>query len=214
MKVAVVGLGYVGLPLAVALARKHDVVGFDVSARRISALREGVDATNEIAREELLAAKLTITGDAETLRGRDVFIVTVPTPIDEANRPDFEAMLKACAIVGPVLAKGSIVVFESTVYPGVTEEICGPALEKASSLKAGEDFKLGYSPERINPGDKEHPIEKITKVVAGQDAETLERSPSSMARSSRRGFTARSQSRSQKQRRSSRIRSGISTSRS
>jgi UDP-N-acetyl-D-galactosamine dehydrogenase len=173
VNVAVVGLGYVGLPLAVALARRHDVVGFDISARRVAALREGVDATNEISAEELGAVDLKLTDDAADLRGRDIFIVTVPTPIDNANRPDFGAMLSACEIVGPALSKGSIVVFESTVYPGVTEEICGPALETASGLKAGIDFKLGYSPERINPGDKEHPIEKITKVVAGQDAETL-----------------------------------------
>jgi UDP-N-acetyl-D-galactosamine dehydrogenase len=173
VKVAIVGLGYVGLPLAVALARKHDVVGFDVSARRVAALREGVDATNEVAPEVLRAANLTITHDPAALSGREIFIVTVPTPIDEANRPDFDAMLKACALVGPALGKGSIVVFESTVYPGVTEEICGPALERASGLKAGVDFNLGYSPERINPGDKQHPLEKITKVVAGQDADTL-----------------------------------------
>src|SRR5690348_13668921 len=173
MKVAVVGLGYVGLPLAVALARKHDVVGFDVSERRVAELRSGLDSTSEVTADELGAVEFTITNDPATLGGREVFIVTVPTPIDEANRPDFDAMLSACAIVGPALAKGSIVVFESTVYPGVTEEICGPALERASGLKAGADFKLGYSPERINPGDKAHPIEKIVKVVAGQDAETL-----------------------------------------
>jgi UDP-N-acetyl-D-galactosamine dehydrogenase len=173
VNVAVVGLGYVGLPLAVALARKHDVVGFDISARRVAALRKGVDATNEISAEELAAVDLKLTDDPADLSGRDIFIVTVPTPIDEANRPDFTAMLSACELVGPALSKGSIVVFESTVYPGVTEEICAPALEKASGLKAGVDFKLGYSPERINPGDKEHPIEKITKVVAGQDAQTL-----------------------------------------
>ena len=173
MKVAVIGLGYVGLPLAVALARKHDVVGFDISAARVVALREGTDWTNEVAPKELRASKLEITGEAEGLCGCDVFIVTVPTPIDEANRPDFDAMLKACALIGPVLSKGAIVVFESTVYPGVTEEVCAPVLERASGLKAGVDFKLGYSPERINPGDKAHPIEKITKIVAGQDPETL-----------------------------------------
>ncbi len=173
MKVAVIGLGYVGLPLAVALAGKHDVVGFDISAARVAALREGTNSTNEVAPKELRASKLEITGEAEGLRGCDVFIVTVPTPIDEANRPDFDAMLKACALVGPVLSKGAIVVFESTVYPGVTEEVCAPVLERASGMKAGVDFKLGYSPERINPGDKAHPIEKITKVVAGQDPETL-----------------------------------------
>jgi UDP-N-acetyl-D-galactosamine dehydrogenase len=174
LKIAVVGLGYVGLPLAVALAHKHDVVGFDVSASRVAALRQGVDATNEVSSEELAAVQFSITDQANDLRGCDVFIVTVPTPIDEANRPDFEAMLKACELVGPALSNGSIVVFESTVYPGVTEEICAPVLERASGLKSGVDFKLGYSPERINPGDKDHPIHKITKVVAGQDAETLD----------------------------------------
>jgi UDP-N-acetyl-D-glucosamine/UDP-N-acetyl-D-galactosamine dehydrogenase len=174
VNVVVVGLGYVGLPLAVALARKHDVVGFDISARRIATLREGHDWTNEVAPDELNAVQLKITDDPADLRGREIFIVTVPTPIDEANRPDFDALLKACAIVGPALSKGAIVVFESTVYPGVTEEVCGPALEQASGLKAGFDFMLGYSPERINPGDKAHPIEKITKVVAGQDAATLD----------------------------------------
>ncbi|HEX3424351.1 MAG TPA: nucleotide sugar dehydrogenase [Sphingomicrobium sp.] len=173
MKVAVVGLGYVGLPLAVALGRMHDVVGYDISKKRVDALREGVDWTNEVTPEELRAVDLTVTDDPAKLLGREIFIVTVPTPIDEANRPDFQAMLKACAIVGAALSKGSIVVFESTVYPGVTEEMCASALEKASGLKSGKDFKLGYSPERINPGDKAHPIEKITKVVAAQDLETL-----------------------------------------
>ena len=175
MKVAVVGLGYVGLPLAVALARKHEVVGFDVSAERVAALREGVDWTNEVPAEVLRADALAITSVASDLRGCKTFVVTVPTPIDAANRPDFDALLKACALVGPALSKGSIVVFESTVYPGVTEEVCAPALEAASGLKAGEDFKLGYSPERINPGDRAHPLEKIVKVVAGQDSDTLEK---------------------------------------
>ncbi len=175
MRVAVVGLGYVGLPLAVALARAHEVVGFDVSADRVAALREGVDWTNEVPAEALRAASLALTNEAAELRGSEVFIVTVPTPIDLANRPDFDAMLKACALVGPALSQGAIVVFESTVYPGVTEEVCAPALEQASGLKAGEDFKLGYSPERINPGDKAHPLEKIVKVVAGQDSETLDK---------------------------------------
>jgi UDP-N-acetyl-D-galactosamine dehydrogenase len=175
VKIAVVGLGYVGLPLAVAFAGKHDVVGFDVNPRRVEDLRNGVDSTGEVTAEELGSVHFAITADAAELRGRHVFIVTVPTPIDHANRPDFGALLKACEIVGPVLSKGAIVVFESTVYPGVTEDICAPALEKASGLKAGVDFKLGYSPERINPGDKEHTIRTITKVVAGQDAETLDK---------------------------------------
>jgi UDP-N-acetyl-D-glucosamine/UDP-N-acetyl-D-galactosamine dehydrogenase len=175
VKIAVVGLGYVGLPLAVAFARGHDVVGFDISTARVTELREGTDSTREVPPQELRAVEFTITDDPADLRGCEIFIVTVPTPIDEANRPDFDALLKACAIVGPALSRGSIVVFESTVYPGVTEEICAAALEQASALKTGIDFKLGYSPERINPGDKAHALEKIVKVVAGQDAETLER---------------------------------------
>jgi UDP-N-acetyl-D-galactosamine dehydrogenase len=126
-----------------------------------------------VTAEELRSSSFTITDDPGILRGFEIFIVTVPTPIDEANRPDFSAMLKACAIVGPAMPTGSIVVFESTVYPGVTEEICAPALERASGLKAGVDFKLGYSPERINPGDRSRSIEKITKVVAGEDEATL-----------------------------------------
>ena len=175
MRIAVVGLGYVGLPLAIALSDKFEVVGFDISAARVADLRRGEDSTHEVSAEALGSASLTITDDPAEMRGSDVFIVTVPTPIDEANRPDFEPMLNACAIVGPVMGKGAIVVFESTVYPGVTEEICAPALERSSGLKAGSDFKLGYSPERINPGDKERPLEKITKIVAGEDQATLDR---------------------------------------
>jgi UDP-N-acetyl-D-galactosamine dehydrogenase len=174
-KIAVVGLGYVGLPLAVALARKFDVVGFDIDPRRVEELRSGTDRTNEVSAEELGSTTLRFTSDPSDLEGRSIHIVTVPTPIDDANRPDFTAMNAACDIVGPALSPGSIVVFESTVYPGVTEEICAPALEKASGLKAGKDFKLGYSPERINPGDKDRPLSKITKIVSGQDKETLDR---------------------------------------
>jgi UDP-N-acetyl-D-galactosamine dehydrogenase len=173
-KIAVVGLGYVGLPLAVALAAKYPVVGFDISSERVSALKKGIDSTREISPERLRSVDLKLTDNASDMAGSDIFIVTVPTPIDEANRPDFTALLTACAVVGPNLSMGAIVVFESTVYPGVTEDICGPELERCSGLKAGTDFKLGYSPERINPGDKERPIEKITKVVAGSDAATLE----------------------------------------
>jgi UDP-N-acetyl-D-galactosamine dehydrogenase len=173
-KVAVVGLGYVGLPLAVALAQDHNVVGFDVSQGRVNSLQRGFDSTNEVSTSELRAVDFTITTNAADMEGFEVFIVTVPTPIDEAHRPDFGSLLKACALIGPVLSTGSIVVFESTVYPGVTEEVCAPALEQSSGLRAGIDFKLGYSPERINPGDKDHPIKKITKVVAGQDQETLD----------------------------------------
>jgi len=174
-KIAVVGLGYVGLPLAVALAGKFDVVGFDIDPRRVDELRSGTDRTNEVPSEELDSSALRFTSERSDLQGRTIFIVTVPTPIDEANRPDFTAMNAACDIVAPALGPGAIVVFESTVYPGVTEEICAPALEKASGLKCGTDFKLGYSPERINPGDKDRPLHKITKIVAGQDQETLDR---------------------------------------
>src|SRR5689334_11315860 len=153
VKIAVVGLGYVGLPLAVAFSKNYDVVGFDVSSTRVAELRDGVDSTDEIAGEDLAGAKLVLTDDAAAMSVCDVFIATVPTPIDNANRPNFDPLLKACELIGPVLQKGAIVVFESTVYPGATEEICGPALERASGLKVGVDFKPGYSPERINPGD-------------------------------------------------------------
>jgi UDP-N-acetyl-D-galactosamine dehydrogenase len=174
-KIAVIGLGYVGLPLAVALAEKFDVTGFDINTRRVEALRSGVDWTMEMTADELDKPSLRFTDDRSQLGGNSLFIVTVPTPIDDANRPDFEAMLAACEIVGPALEPGAIAVFESTVYPGVTEEICAPALEKSSGLRCGTDFKIGYSPERINPGDKERPLSKITKIVAGQDEEALER---------------------------------------
>lgn len=174
VRIAVIGLGYVGLPLAVAFSRKYPVVGFDISSSRVTALQQGLDSTNEVSSEQLAAANFTITDLVDDLAGCNLFIVTVPTPIDEANRPDFEALLTACQLIGPVLGKGATVVFESTVYPGVTEEVCAPALENSSRLKSGADFRLGYSPERINPGDKERPLEKIIKVVAGQDSETLE----------------------------------------
>jgi UDP-N-acetyl-D-galactosamine dehydrogenase len=174
-RIAVIGLGYVGLPLAVALARKFDTVGFDVSARRVDEIGEGNDSTNEISAEELRSSSLQLTADPDAIADRTIYIVTVPTPIDEANRPDFTAILSACELVGPALGTGAVVVFESTVYPGATEEICGPALERSSGLKCGVDFKLGYSPERINPGDKDHPLEKIVKVVAGQDEAVLQR---------------------------------------
>jgi len=174
-RIAVIGLGYVGLPLSVALARKFDTIGFDIDPKRIEELLSGEDRTREVSPADLKSSSLQLTADASSLSGRTIYVVTVPTPIDEGNRPDLTAILGACALVGPTLSPGSIVVFESTVYPGVTEEICGPALEKSSGLKCGIDFKLGYSPERINPGDKDHPLEKIIKVVAGQDEEALRR---------------------------------------
>lgn len=173
-KIGIVGLGYVGLPLAVSFARKHSVVGFDVSRVRIETLRQGVDYTNEITPEDLRGSSMVISGSAEDLRGCSILIVTVPTPVDDSSRPDFSNLKDACAAIGKVIEPGVIIVFESTVYPGATEEICAPVIEAASGLKSGEGFKLGYSPERINPGDKAHPLEAIVKVVAGQDAETLD----------------------------------------
>ncbi|OZI44063.1 nucleotide sugar dehydrogenase [Bordetella genomosp. 4] len=168
------GLGYVGLPVAVAFSKRFDVIGFDVDKRRIARLKQGDDWTGEIEREALLASPMVFTDQVTELKGCDFFVVAVPTPVDERNNPDFSLLVKACQSIGPVLSRGCIVVFESTVHPGATEEICGPELEKASGLRCGVDFKLGYSPERINPGDKEHPLEKIVKIVSGQDEESLE----------------------------------------
>lgn len=175
-KIAVVGLGYVGLPVAVALAKQFkSVVGFDISARRIDTLAKFDDWTGEISSDELKDSGLKVSAKPEALRGSNFFIVTVPTPIDGERRPDLSPLEGACAFIGPVLRPGSVVVFESTVYPGVTEEFCGPLLEKYSGLKQGKDFKLGYSPERINPGDKQHRLESITKIIAAEDEETLQR---------------------------------------
>ena len=173
---AVIGLGYVGLPVALALARHvAPVIGFDVSSQRISELRAAFDATREIDAADLRRSTVQFTDDPEQLAEASFVIVTVPTPIDAAHRPDFSAIERACALIGPRLRPGSVVVFESTVYPGVTRDICGPLLAKASGLRQGVDFKLGYSPERINPGDREHRLETITKVVSGEDPETLDR---------------------------------------
>lgn len=174
-KVAVVGLGYVGLPLAVALARHFTVTGFDISTRRVGELKAGDDRTGEIPGEVLRASRLVTTDREEAIAGHDVYIVTVPTPVDAANRPDLGPVRAASATVGRRLGRGATVVFESTVYPGVTEEVCGPLLEQASGLRCGQDFFLGYSPERINPGDREHTVDRITKVVAGQTPEVAER---------------------------------------
>jgi UDP-N-acetyl-D-galactosamine dehydrogenase len=175
-RIAVIGLGYVGLPIAVAFARRFPgTIGFDISARRVESLRRGVDATREVGVEELKGTTLDITDDPTALRGATFFVIAVPTPIDDEHRPDMQALLSASEIVGKALTPGAIVVYESTVYPGVTEDICGPVLEKVSGLKRGEGFKLGYSPERINPGDKEHTFEKIVKVVSAEDADSLAR---------------------------------------
>lgn len=173
-RIAVCGLGYVGLPVAVAFSKRFDVIGFDVDKRRIARLKEGDDWTGEIERDVLLASPMQFTDQVSELEGCDFFVVAVPTPVDEKNNPDFSLLVRACRSIGPALRPGCIVVFESTVHPGATEEICGPELEKVSGLRCGVDFKLGYSPERINPGDREHPLEKIVKIVSGQDEASLE----------------------------------------
>ena len=180
-RVIVIGLGYVGLPLAVALAQQHDTLGLDIDTRRIDELKSGHDRTGEIEPERLARSGLTLLADPVLCPVADFYIVTVPTPIDGANRPDLRMVEAASRTVATMLpaavAEGRVpvVVYESTVYPGVTEEICGPLLEAGSGLKCGKDFFLGYSPERINPGDREHTIDKITKVVAAQTPEMLER---------------------------------------
>src|SRR5579864_7324196 len=172
--IAVIGLGYVGLPLAVALARHFPVTGFDINQRRIAELRDGIDRTDEIPSKILRASAMKLTANDADIAGSDVYIVTVPTPVDKDDKPDLGTVLSACEVVGKRLTKNAIVVFESTVYPGVTEEICGPALAAASGLRCGTDFFLGYSPERINPGDREHTVERITKVIAGQTPAAVE----------------------------------------
>ncbi|MBT9595600.1 MAG: nucleotide sugar dehydrogenase [Vitreoscilla sp.] len=171
---AVVGLGYVGLPVAVAFGRRGRVIGFDINARRIAELRAGHDRTGEVTPAELAEAQLHCTDAIEDLRAADFFIVAVPTPVDRANKPDLSPLLAASRSVGAALKRGDIVVYESTVYPGATEEDCVPVLEAASGLKHGVDFFTGYSPERINPGDREHRFETIRKIVSGCDAATLE----------------------------------------
>jgi UDP-N-acetyl-D-glucosamine/UDP-N-acetyl-D-galactosamine dehydrogenase len=174
-KIAVIGLGYVGLPVAAAFARAGSpVIGFDIDASRVRELRAGRDRTREVEVSDLRRATLNLTSDKAALVVADFFIVTVPTPIDAANRPDLSAMFEASRMVGTVLKRGDIVVYESTVYPGAVEEDCVPVLESASGLKAGADFDVGYSPERINPGDKKHRFETITKVVSAQNARTLD----------------------------------------
>ena len=173
-KIAVVGLGYVGLPLAVAFGRKGPVIGFDVSAERIEELRAGQDRTGEVSPSELAATQLEFSDDPSALREADFIVVAVPTPIDGANQPDLSLLIEASETVGLNLQRGAIVVYESTVYPGVTEEVCVPVLERASGMTCGADFKVGYSPERLNPGDREHSLENITKVVSAVDAESLE----------------------------------------
>ena len=174
--IGVVGLGYVGLPLAVEFGKVHETVGFDLSEEKVQSYRRFIDPTGEMSEEELRAAKrLTVTTDPGLLSKADIIIVAVPTPVDEARRPDFTPLVSASRTTGQHMKKGAIVVYESTVYPGATEEVCIPVLEEYSGLKWKKDFHVGYSPERINPGDKEHTLAKITKVVSGDDEETLDK---------------------------------------
>jgi UDP-N-acetyl-D-galactosamine dehydrogenase len=174
--IAVLGLGYVGLPVALGFARTGlRVIGYDINDRRVAALKVGHDWTGEAERADLLGTKLTVTSDPSELAGASFFIITVPTPIDGDRRPDLGAVTGACEIIGRVIRPGAVVVLESTVYPGVTEEICGPLIARISGLAQGRDFHMGYSPERINPGDREHTIDRVIKIVSGDDEETLER---------------------------------------
>lgn len=174
-RIAVVGLGYVGLPLAVEFGRQFDTIGFDIDARRVEQLRAGIDHTQETSAEELAAAeRLRYSTDATGLRDRDVFVVTVPTPIDEHKRPDFTPLIQASRTIGGVLKRGDVVIYESTVYPGATEEICVPELERASGLRFNADFGVGYSPERINPGDRQRRLTTIPKITSGSSPETAE----------------------------------------
>ena len=173
-KLAVIGLGYVGLPIALEFARKISVIGFDINARRIEMMKKGIDPSNEMERSDFDGCDITFTDSLDTLREARFFIVAVPTPVDEHNVPDLVPVKNASETIGKVIKKGDYVVFESTVYPGCTEEDCLPVIEKLSGLKNITDFKLGYSPERINPGDKTHTLSKIIKVVSGCDAESLE----------------------------------------
>lgn len=173
-KLALVGLGYVGMPIAVAFSKKINVIGFDLNAAKIDLYKNGIDPTNEVGNEAIKACAVDFTADEARLRDAKFLIVAVPTPVNDDHTPDLTPVEGASRIVGRNLQKGSIVVFESTVYPGVTEEICVPIMEAESGMKCGVDFKVGYSPERINPGDKVHRLETITKIVSGMDAETLE----------------------------------------
>ncbi|MEP7183474.1 MAG: nucleotide sugar dehydrogenase, partial [Betaproteobacteria bacterium] len=174
--VGVVGLGYVGLPLAVEFGKHFPTIGFDLSAAKVENYRRCIDPTGEVSTEELKAAtKLTVTTDAAALRQADFIVVAVPTPVDEAHQPDFGPLLGASESVGRNLKRGATIVYESTVYPGATEEICIPVIERHSGLKWQRDFFVGYSPERINPGDREHSLTRITKVVSGDSPATLER---------------------------------------
>jgi len=173
-KLAVIGLGYVGLPIAISFAKKIKVIGFDINKQRIKSLKNSIDYTNELTTDDFTNLDILFTSNIKDLHLASVYIVAVPTPVDKTTTPDLHALMMACKIVGSVLKKGDIVVFESTVYPGCTEEDCVPLLEKNSNLQFPTDFKVAYSPERINPGDKQHTIENVMKIVAGCDKDTQE----------------------------------------
>ncbi len=174
-KMVVVGLGYVGLPLAISFAKKIPVIGFDYNQKKIELYKQGIDVTNEVGNEALKNTTMKFTADPKDIKEGDFIVVAVPTPIDEHKNPDLTPVIGASEFVGQNLKKGAVIVYESTVYPGVTEDICVPIIEKESGLKCGVDFKIGYSPERINPGDKVHRFETIKKIVSGMDEETLEK---------------------------------------
>lgn len=171
--ISIIGLGYVGLPIAVAFGKKLQVIGFDIDKTRLASLKAGLDPNHEIDATDLTGSHITFTNQIPDLKNADFHIVTVPTPIDNAKRPDLSHLLNASETVGKILKKGDVVVYESTVYPGVTEDVCLPILEKTSGLKAGPDFKIGYSPERINPGDREHAFGSVLKIVSGMDRQAL-----------------------------------------
>lgn len=173
-KIALIGLGYVGMPIAIAFAKKADVIGFDLNKEKIELYRSGIDPTNEVGNETIQNTTVFFTADEKELQNAKFHIVAVPTPVNQDKTPDLAPVIGASEILGRNLTKGSVVVYESTVYPGVTEDVCVPILEKESGLKCGVDFKVGYSPERINPGDKVHRLENITKIVSGMDKESLE----------------------------------------
>src|SRR6476659_5943053 len=173
-KLAVIGLGYVGLPIALEFAKKISVIGFDINPKRVEMMKQGIDPSNELEKKDFEGTDIVFTNSLDVLREAKFFIVAVPTPVDEHNVPDLTPVQKASETIGKVIKKGDYIVFESTVYPGCTEEDCLPIIEKISGLKNISDFKLGYSPERINPGDKNHTLSNVIKVVSGCDAESLE----------------------------------------
>ena len=174
-KICIVGCGYVGLPLAVLLSQHFTTIAFDINKEKIELFKNGKDTTNEVGEQGLKESRVEFTHHSEDIKEADFIIAAVPTPIDKANTPDLRMIKSASEVIGKNLKKDAVIVFESTVYPGVTEDICAPIIEKESGMKFGVDFKLGYSPERVNPGDKEHSIDKIIKIISGSDEAALEK---------------------------------------